>query len=254
MLLCIDIANQDVTLGVFSGENLLAHWRLETQVGRTADEYNLQLRSLFARDALEIGGLKGAIIAGVVPSLTPVWVAVCKQVLRIAPMVVGPGIKTGLRIRREAPRLLGADRVANAVAAKRLFSDPICIVDFGSTSTFDALDGNGDYVGHAIAPGLEMAVAALSQGAAQLPDVMLARPDRVIGRNTVESMQAGLIFGYVGLVEGLVERFRSELGEAMYVIATGQKASLIAQETRVIERVEPWLTLVGLRLIWEMNR
>ena len=167
---------------------------------------------------------------------------------------MGAGVKTGLRIRREAPRQLGADRVACAVAAKTLLPGPLCIVDFGTATTFDALDENGDYVGHAIAPGLEMVAAALGQGTAQLPEVSLLRPERAIGRNTVEGMQAGLIFGYVGLVEGLGGRFRAELGSAMQVIATGRHAQLIAAETTLIQRIEPALVLEGLRTIWELNQ
>ncbi|RME43648.1 MAG: type III pantothenate kinase [Chloroflexi bacterium] len=253
MLLCVDIANEDINLGLFDGERLAAHWRLETQIGRTEDEYGVMLAALYRQAELETRETEAAIIASVVPPLLPVWQQVCRRLAGQPPLVVGAGIKTGLRIRREAPRQLGADRVANAVAAKTLFGGPICVVDFGTTTTFDALDAQGDYLGHAIAPGLGMAAQALAQGAMQLPSIPLARPDRVIGRNTVESMQAGLIFGYVGLVEGLVERFRGELGEGMGVVATGRHAPLIAQETRVIQRLEPWLTLHGLRLIAQMN-
>lgn len=254
MLVCIDIANTDITLGLFDDARLLATWRLEADTARTEDEYGLQVRALLGQRDKAEEVVAGAVLASVVPGLTPVWQAVCRQALHIEPLVVGAGLRTGLRLRTENPRQLGADRVANAVAAKALFSGPTCVVDFGTTTTFDALAANGDYLGHAIAPGLMMAAAALSAGAAQLPEVALARPQQVIGRNTVESMQAGLIYGYVGLVEGLVERFRAVLGEGMHVVATGQHAELIAAETRVIERVEPWLTLAGLRLIWEMNR
>ncbi len=264
MLVCIDIANTDITLGLFEGARLLGTWRLAADTARTEDEYGLQVRSLLAAMPAHLAAqesphelpaaLEGAIVASVVPGLTPVWQAVCRQALRLEPLVVGAGLRTGLRLRTENPRQLGADRVANAVAAKALFGGPACVVDFGTTTTFDALDANGDYLGHAIAPGLMMAAAALSARAAQLPEVALVRPPQVIGRNTVESMQAGLLYGYVGLVEGLVERFRGVLGEGTRVIATGQHAELIAAETRVIERLEPWLTLAGLRLIWEMNR
>lgn len=254
MLLCLDIANTDTTLGLFDDRRLSATWRLTTATTRTLDEYGLQVEALLARQGLRSSALAGVILASVVPGLTPLWQALSQQLCGVEPLVVGAGVKTGLRIRTETPRQLGADRVANAVAAKSLGDGPVCVVDFGTTTTFDAVAANGDYLGHAIAPGLAMSAAALSAGAAQLPEVALARPGQVIGRNTVESMQAGLVFGYVGLVEGLVGRFRAVLGAGMHVIATGQQAGLIAAETNVIERVELWLTLEGLRLIWEMNR
>ncbi len=254
MLLCTDIANSDITLGLFSGQRLLATWRLAADASRTEDEYGLQVEALLAKRGAYISELEGVVIASVAPALTPIWQAVSKALLGAEPLVVGAGVKTGLRIRTEAPRQLGADRVANAVAAKALLGGPVCVVDFGTATTFDALAANGDYLGHAIAPGLTMAATALSAGTAQLPEVALIRPQQAIGRNTVESVQAGLIYGFVGLVEGLVGRFQAVLGEGTHVIATGQHADLIAAETRVIERVEPWLTLEGLRLIWEMNR
>lgn len=253
MLLCVDIANADITLGLFEGEHLITTWRLASDERRTEDEYGLQMVGLLAQIGRRVADLHGAVIACVVPSLLPVWQTVCRRLLATAPLVVGAGVKTGLRIRTESPRQLGADRVANAVAGKALFGGPLCIVDFGTTTTFDALAANGDYVGHAIAPGLEMAATALSAETAQLPEVILGRPASAVGRNTVESIQAGLLFGFVGLVEGMVARFRAELGPAMRVIATGRHAPLIAAETTVIARVEPWLTLHGLRLIWEMN-
>jgi type III pantothenate kinase len=253
MLLCVDIANADTTLGLFEGERLVATWRLASDARRTEDEYSLQLTGLLTQGGHRPDDLHSAIIGCVVPPLLPVWQTVCRRLITADPLVVGAGVKTGLRIRTESPRRLGADRVANAVAARALFGGPLCIVDFGTTTTFDALAADGDYLGHAIAPGLDMAATALSAATAQLPEVILGRPSSAIGRNTVESIQAGLLFGFVGLVEGMVARFRAELGPAMRVIATGRHASLIAAETTVIERVEPWLTLHGLRLIGEMN-
>lgn len=254
MLLCLDIANTDTTLGLFDERRLIATWRLATATTRTSDEYGLQVEALLARQSVQSGALMGVVLASVVPGLTALWQGLCKELFGLEALAVGAGVKTGLRIRTETPRLLGADRVANAVAAKALFDGPVCVVDFGAATTFDAIAANGDYLGHAIAPGLAMSAAALRAGAAQLPEVALARPAQAIGRNTVESMQAGLIFGYVGLVEGLVARFRAVLGAETHVIATGHYAGLIAAETSAIERVEPWLTLAGLRLIWEMNR
>lgn len=254
MLLCVDIANTTISLGVFHGRNLLATWRLSSDTSRTEDEYVLQLLALLQNRGWRAADLEGIALASVVPALGGVWKRASKELLDIEPLVVGAGVKTGLRIRTEAPRHLGADRVANAVAAKEMFGGPACIVDFGTALTLDGLSESGEYLGHAMAPGLDLALAALSAAAAQLPDVALAHPTHAIGRNTVESMQAGLIFGYVGLVEGLVGRFRQELGAEMRVIGTGRRVELIAAETDVIDFVEPSLTLQGLRLIWEMNR
>lgn len=253
MLLCVDIANADITLGLFADEDLVATWRLSSETRRTEDEYGLQVVGLLAQQGYKPADLHGASIACVVPPLLPVWQSVCRRLLATEALVVGPGVKTGLRIRTQSPHLLGADRVANAVAAKALFGGPLCIVDFGTTTTFDALAANGDYLGHAIAPGLEMAATALSAATAQLPEVILARPPSPIGRNTVESIQAGLFFGFVGLVEGLVARFRAELGPATRVVATGRLAPLLAPELPPIEHIEPWLTLHGLRRLWTLN-
>ncbi|MCO6453626.1 MAG: type III pantothenate kinase [Caldilineales bacterium] len=254
MLLCVDIANTTISLGLFEGQTLRTTWRLSTDVSRTEDEYVLQLLALLQGQGLQSADLEGIVLACVVPALTGVWKRAGKNLLGVDPLVVGAGVKTGLSIRTEAPRQLGADRVANAVAAKELFGGPACIVDSGTALTFDGISASGEYLGHAMAPGLDLAVAALSKAAAQLPDVALAHPTRAIGHNTVESMQAGLVFGYVGLVEGLVARFRQELGPDMRVIATGRQVDLIAAETDVIDFVEPALTLQGLRLIWEMNQ
>ena len=193
-------------------------------------------------------------MASVVPPLTGTFIEACRRYLSLEPLVVDAGVKTGVRIRYENPRAVGTDRIVDAAAVKELYGVPACVVDFGTATTFDAISSNGDYLGGAIAPGVNIAAEALFQRTAKLPRVDLKRPPTAIGRNTEHAMQSGLLFGYVGLVEGMVNRFRSELGSNMQVIATGGLAQIVANETEKIQIVAPWLTLDGLRLIWEMNR
>jgi type III pantothenate kinase len=190
----------------------------------------------------------------VVPPLTSTVLSACDKYLGQRALVVDTGVKTGVRIRYEDPKAVGADRVVDAAAVQRLYGGPACIVDFGTGTTFDAISAEGDYLGGAIAPGIGIAAEALFQQTAKLPRVEIARPPSVIGRNTVHAMQSGLLFGYVGLVEGMVARFRAELGPSMKVIGTGGLVEIVAAETKVIEIVAPWLTLDGLRIIWDMNR
>jgi len=209
---------------------------------------------LFAHARHRPEQVSGIAMASVVPPLTRTFEALCRDYFGQEPLVVDVGVKTGVRIRYDNPREVGADRVVNAAAAYRLYGGPACVVDFGTATTFDAISREGDYLGGAIAPGIVISAEALFRYAAKLPRVDLVRPPRVIGTNTVHSMQSGLIFGYVGLVEGMVARFRRELGEDMRVIATGGLAETIARETKVIQVVNPWLTLEGLRMIYEMNQ
>jgi type III pantothenate kinase len=198
--------------------------------------------------------LTGIALASVVPNLTARVTQACREYLKTDPLVVDAGVKTGIRIRYEDPRAVGADRVADAVAVMRLYGGPACIIDFGTATTFNALTKEGDYLGGAITAGVNLAAEALFTRAAKLPRIDLQRPPSVIGRNTVHAMQSGLLFGYVSMVEGMVERFRAELGQEMKVIATGGLAEIVAKETKVIEHIIPWLTLDGLRIIWELNR
>ena len=198
--------------------------------------------------------LHGAILASVVPPLTGTLVQACETYLGCRPLVVDAGVKTGVRIRYEDPKAVGADRVVDAAAVQKLYGGPACVVDFGTATTFDALSAEGDYLGGAIAPGIGIAAEALFQRTAKLLRVDLSRPPGPIGRNTVHAIQSGLLFGYVGLVEGMVARFRKELGPEMKVIGTGGLVELIAAETDVIQIKAPWLTLDGLRMVWEMNR
>jgi len=253
MLLAIDIGNTNITLGLYQGETLGARWRLSTVHERMPDEYGLQLLGLLNHAGLKPSDVTGVALASVVPPLTGAWVQMCQSYLKHDPLVVDTGVKTGVRVRIDEPRQVGADRVVDAAAAHKLYGGPACIVDFGTATTFDAVSAEGDYVGGAIAPGISIAAEALFQRAAKLPRVDLVRPPSAIGKNTVHAMQSGLLFGYVGLVEGMVARFRVELGPTMKVIGTGGLAELLARETNVIQIIAPWLTLDGLRMIYEMN-
>lgn len=253
MLLCIDIGNTNITLGLYEGDNLGPHWRLATDHGRMPDEFAMQLLGLFSYAKLSAADVDGIALASVVPPLTGKWVEVCRNYLEIDPLVVTAQTTTGIRILYDDPMAVGADRLVDAVAAYQLYGGPACIVDFGTATTFDAITAQGEYLGGAITPGIGISMDALFRYAAKLPKVDIARPPAAIGRNTVHAMQSGLLFGYVGLVEGMVARFRAELGGSMQVIGTGGLASIIAQETEVIEHIAPWLTLDGLRMVYAMN-
>ena len=253
MLLAIDVGNTNVTLGLYEGNTLNPHWRLATDHDRMPDEYGLQLLGLLQNAGKSIKDLTGISLASVVPPLTQRVVQACREYLKQEPLVVDTGIKTGIRIRYEDPKAVGADRVCDAVATLKLYGGPACIVDFGTATTFNALTKDGEYLGGAITAGINLAADALFIHAAKLQRIDLQRPPSVIGRNTVHAMQSGLLFGYVSMVEGMVARFRSELGSDMKVVATGGLAETIAQETKVIDVLAPWLTLDGLRIIWQLN-
>jgi type III pantothenate kinase len=254
MLLCIDIGNTNITLGLYEGAALGPRWRLSTEHERMPDEFGLQVTGLLALAGKSPADIGGVAMASVVPPLTRRWIETCRTYLKADPLVVDAGVRTGVKIRYEDPRAVGADRVVDAAAAYRLYGGPACIVDFGTATTFDAISAEGEYLGGAIAPGLGIAAQALFQRAAKLPRVDLARPPAAVGRNTAHAIQSGLLFGYVGLVEGMVARFRGELGGEMKVIGTGGEVDLIAHETDAIDILAPWLTLDGLRMIHEMNR
>jgi type III pantothenate kinase len=218
------------------------------------DEYGLQFVGLLNHAGFSPQDLQGICLASVVPPLTGKVTQACRQYLSHDPLVVDAGVKTGVRVRYEPPRAVGADRIVDAAAVQRLYGGPACVVDFGTATTFDAISAEGDYLGGAIAPGIGIAAEALFIRTAKLPRVDLQRPPAAIGRNTTHAMQSGLLFGYVGLVEGMVARFRSELGDEMKAIATGGLAEVIARETDSIQITAPWLTLDGLRMIWEINQ
>lgn len=253
MLLAIDVGNTNLTLGLYEGNQLGPRWRLATDHDKMPDEYGLQFVGLLAHEKLQSADISGICLASVVPPLTSRIVQACKQYLNHDPLVVDAGVKTGVRVLYEDPKAVGADRIADAAAVQQIYQGPACVVDFGTATTFDGISKNGDYLGGAIAPGIGIAAEALFLRTAKLPRVDLQRPPTAIGRNTVHAMQSGLLFGYVALVEGMVHRFRKELGEEMKVIATGGLGEIIAAETKVIEIVAPWLTLDGLRIIWDLN-
>jgi type III pantothenate kinase len=254
MLLAIDIGNTNITIGLYLGDTAGSRWRLATAHERMPDEYGIMLVNLFHHAGVRVQDVSAIVIASVVPPLTGTFEQACKDYLSCSPLIVDAGTKTGVRVRYEDPKQVGADRIVDAAAAHRLYGGPACIVDFGTATTFDAISAEGDYLGGAISPGIGIASDALFQRAAKLPKVDLQRPPSVIGKNTVQSMQSGLLFGYVGLVEGMITRFRAELGPHMKVIGTGGLASVIAQETKAIEIIAPWLTLDGLKIIYELNR
>jgi type III pantothenate kinase len=218
------------------------------------DEYGLQFLGLLQNAGKSIKDLDGISLASVVPPLTSRVIQACREYLKQEPLVVDAGIKTGIKIRYEDPKAVGADRVCDAVAVMKLYGGPACVVDFGTATTFNALTKDGEYLGGAITAGVNLAAEALYTRAAKLPRIDLQVPPSVIGRNTVHAMQSGLLFGYVSMIEGMVERFRVELGKDMKVIATGGLAEVVAKETKTINVIAPWLTLDGLRIIWELNR
>ena len=255
MLLTIDVGNTTITLGLFAGEELKATWRLATDRNRLADEYAVILLGLLGPMEAGIGEISDAALVSVVPDLTPVFEMLCRRYLGVRPLIVDTGTRTGVRIMYDSPRDVGADRIADVVAAKALHGPPpLVIVDLGTGMVFDAVSAEGEYLGGAIAPGIGIASEALYERAAKLYPVELARPPSAIGKNTVGALQSGLLYGYVGLIEGMVVRFKEELGGQAKVIGTGGWAELIAKETAVFDVVDPDLTLHGLRLIYEANR
>ncbi len=253
MLLVININNTHTMFGVFIGDRLAADWRLATDRMRTADEYGLVTLNFLRETGLSPGEVEGIALSSVVPPVTPTFVQMCQKFFHIEPLQVGPGVKTGLSIKYENPREVGADRVVNAVAAIKIYGPPLIIVDLGTATTFCAIGPQGDYLGGAIAPGLGIAVEALYSRAAKLPHIEMVRPPHAIGKNTVSSMQAGLIYGYAALVDGVVRRFMQEMACMPKVIATGGLAKVMS-DAETIELVDPHLTHHGLRLIYEMNR
>ena len=253
MLLTIDIGNTNVTLGLYNEDTLGSHWRLATDHARMPDEYGLQFLGLLQNAGHTMKDLKAICLASVVPQLTGRVVQACREYLEKDPFIVDVGIRTGIKVRYEDPKAVGADRIADAVAVMYMYGGPACVIDFGTATTFNALTKDGEYLGGAITAGINLATEALFVHAAKLPRIDLQRPPSVIGRNTVHAMQAGLLFGYVSMVEGMVERFRKELGKEMKVIATGGLSAIIAQETDVIQIIAPWLTLDGLRILWDLN-
>lgn len=254
MLLAIDIGNSHVVLGVFDGEKLRESWRVGTKTSITSDEYAMILKDLFSFAGLEFRRIDGIIISSVVPPLLPTMEDMAKKYFSVTPLIVTNEIKTGIILRYDNPREIGADRIVNAAAAYRIYGGPLIIIDFGTATTFCAVTKTGEYLGGAIVPGVKISAEALYQRAAKLPRIELIRPERVIGRDTVSAIQAGIIFGYAGLVDGIVARMKREFAQDARVIATGGLADMVAAETQSINEVRPELTLEGLRFLYEMNR
>jgi type III pantothenate kinase len=254
-MLCVaDIGNTHTVLGLFEGEELQKKWRLRTDPERTTDEWGLTLKSLFELADCDMKEATSMAIASVVPQAVHSLSRASIRYFGVEPLVIGPGVKTGLAIRYESPREVGADRVVNAVAAYTLVQKSCIVVDFGTATTFDCISSKGEYLGGVISPGIGTALDALVTRAAKLPRIEIAKPRNVIGRNTVESIQSGILYGYVSLVDGLVERLIKDMGDDVAILATGGLAGVIASESATIEKVDQNLTLEGLRLIFERNR
>jgi len=255
MILVMDIGNTNIVCGVYDGKKLITYWRLASDREKSADEFGMMILNIFGYYQIPKHKITTILISSVVPNMMYQIEHMCRKYFDIEPMVVGPGIKTGINIRYENPKEVGADRIVNAIAGYEMYGGPLIIVDFGTATTFCAISENGEYLGGCIAPGIKISAEALYQKAAKLPRVELVKPGSVICKNTVSSMQAGIIFGYVGQVDYIVRRMKKELAnENVKVIATGGLARLIAEESQTIEAVEPLLTLEGLRILYERNK
>jgi type III pantothenate kinase len=254
MLLAVDIGNTNIALGVFDGKNLIQHWKIRSDREKTSDEYEIILLNLLALAHLEAESVKSFIISSVVPPLTPVFESLSQDLLKIKPLVVGPGLKTGMSILYENPQEVGADRVVASVAAFEKYGGPAIIVDFGTATTFDAISKAGEYLGGAIAPGIQIAAEALYLKTAKLPRIEIKKPKNAVGRTTVTSMQSGLYFGYIGLIANIIKEMSKELGEDIKITATGSFASQIYPDLESIEYLEPFLVLEGLRIIHDRNK
>ena len=254
MIFVLDVGNTNTVLGVYDEEILKYHWRIETSRNKTEDEYGMVIKSLLQHEGLSFDQFDGIIISSVVPPIMFALERMCKKYFGIKPLIVGPGIKTGLNIKYENPREVGADRIVNAVAGIQEFGSPLIIVDFGTATTYCYINEEKQYMGGAIAPGIGISTEALYSKASKLPRIEISRPDGIIGKNTVSAMQSGILYGYVGQVEGIVNRMKAQSNVEPTVIATGGLATLIANESTVIDVVEPFLTLKGLQLIYKRNR
>lgn len=254
MIFVFDVGNTNIMLGVYDGDNLKYHWRIETNRHKTGDEYGMLILDLFRHEEISVKDISGIIISSVVPPIMFELERMCEKYFHQKPLVVGPGIKTGLDIKYDNPREVGADRIVNAVAAIHLYGSPLIIVDFGTATTYCFVNEQKQYMGGTIAPGINISTEALYTQAAKLPRIEIAKPNHIIGKNTVDAMQSGILYGYVGQVEGIVARMKKFANENLKVIATGGLAPLIAAESDVIDHVDPFLTLKGLQLIYLKNQ
>ncbi|CDF59105.1 type III pantothenate kinase [Thermobrachium celere] len=258
MLLVFDVGNTNIVLGVYDGKKLVIDWRIATTTQRTADEYGIVVINLFEKAGLNYKDIEAVVVSSVVPNIMYSLEHMIRKYFNVEPLVVGPGIKTGINIKYDNPKEVGADRIVNAVAAHDIYKRSLIIVDFGTATTFCAVGKNGDYYGGAITPGIKIASDALFERAAKLPRIELVKPPTVICKNTVQSMQSGIIYGYAGLVDNIVTKMKKEMEqlkeEEPFVVATGGLAKLIATESSTIDEINPYLTLEGLRIIYEKNR
>ena len=254
MLLAIDAGNSNILLGVFKGDTLLYDWRLLTEVEKTCDEYGILFQNMYRPANLTGGKTEAIIISCVIPPLVSTFEELCQKYFHLTPLIVGPGVKTGIPIHYDNPREVGADRIVNAVSAYEHYRKSLIVVDFGTATTFDCISVRGEYLGGAIAPGIMISSEALFQRASKLPRVELVKPENVIGKNTVASMQSGIVYGYVGLIDGIVNRMKEEMGDNPFVVATGGLAQLIAADSETIDEVDEYLTLQGLRIIYSKNK
>lgn len=258
MILVVDVGNTNIVLGVYDEKKLIAEWRLSTDVFRSADEYGIQVINLFSQTRMEIRTVEGIIISSVVPNIMYSLEHMIRKYFKMDPILVGPGVKTGINIKYDNPKEVGADRIVNAVAAHEIYKEPLIIIDFGTATTFCALRKNGDYLGGAICPGIKISSDALFQKAAKLPRVELIKTQSIICRNTITSMQAGIVYGYIGQVQYIVDKMKKEMielhGEEPLVVATGGLAKLISEQSSNVDIVNPFLTLEGLRIIYEKNK
>lgn len=253
MILVFDVGNTNIVLGVYENRTLTQHWRVSTDKLRTTDEYAVDIKNLFDFSGLKFLDIQAVVISSVVPPVMPTLESLTRKYFGVEPLVIGPGVKTGMPIIYDNPREVGADRIVNAVAGFQKYGGPLVIVDFGTATTFCAISQRGEYLGGAIAPGIGISTEALFQKASKLPRIELVKPKRVIAKNTVSGMQSGIYFGFVGQVDGIVRRMKKELGEGTKVIATGGLARFITEESEEIQVIDPFLTLEGLLLIYDRN-
>ena len=254
MIFTMDIGNTNIKTALFDGDKIVKYWRVSTNKIYTSDEFGILFEHLFSHGGVSMDAVEGIVISSVVPTINFTIEHMCSNYFHLAPMFVVPGIRTGINIRYENPRELGSDRIANAVAAFEDYGGPVITIDFGTATTFGVVDADGSFLGGAICPGIKLASEALGSGTAKLPRFELGKPEHVIGRTTLANLQSGMFYGYVGLVRNIVRKIRQELGEDAYVVATGGMALMIADESKVIDKLDGLLTLKGLRLIYERNK